>query len=92
MSPSGPSTILSLPWRHLHHPALVFSVLQVLEAICSVLGKTKFSWGHLTARVRTNCRQLLSEGMGIAHTEAPSFVSVPPELPTLTPRAGRRQA
>lgn len=33
LCPGQPSVTLSLPWRHLCHPALTFSVSQVLEAL-----------------------------------------------------------
>lgn len=64
-----------------------FLVSQVLEAICSALGKTKF-WGHLTVGVMTDCRHLRSrDGLGRAqHTHrSPDAWLSPPKLPTLIP-------
>lgn len=60
-------------------PAPVFSGPQVLEAICSALSKTTFSWGH--ADSAPPGKGVVREGLVIC-TGAPSLLPGPPELPS----------
>lgn len=64
-----------------------FLVSQVLEAICSALGKTKF-WGHLTVGVMTDCRHLRSrDGLG-AYAQELRLLSQSAQAPHAHPHAG----